>query len=84
MTESALRRVFVPRAATLVLKKQLDHYTRPFGAADPAKVIATRDVLSDFGGLTKKPEPGDYDMAAFIAGANDFDAAAIAGLPSRQ
>jgi NitT/TauT family transport system substrate-binding protein len=70
--------------AALVLKKQLDHYTRPFGAANPAKVIATRDVLSDFGGLTKKLEPNDYYTAAFIAEANDFDATAIAALPPRE
>ncbi len=67
--------------ATLVLKHQLAHYTRPFGAAEPARVIATRDALFEFGGLTKKLEADDYYTTALVAQANAFDAAAIAALP---
>jgi NitT/TauT family transport system substrate-binding protein len=70
--------------ASLVLRHQLAHYTQPFGLADAGKIVATRDALFEFGGLTRKQEPDDYYTAAFIAQANDFDPVAIAALPPRN
>lgn len=67
--------------AVEVLKKQLGHYTDPFGYAETAKIIAARDALFEFGGLSKKLAPDAYYTDALIKQANDFDHAAIAALP---
>jgi NitT/TauT family transport system substrate-binding protein len=67
-----------------VLRKQLAHYTQPLGAADPQKIIAARDALFEFGGLSKKLEPSDYYTDAFVKSANDFDHAAVAALPVKH
>jgi len=69
--------------AVEVLRKQLDHYTQPFGVVAPDRVIAARDALFEFGGLTKKLDPGAYFTDALLAQVNDFDPAAVAALPPR-
>ena len=66
-----------------MLRKQLDHYTQPFGVAAPDRVIAARDALFEFGGLSKKLDPGAYFTDALLAQVNDFDPAAVAALPPR-
>jgi NitT/TauT family transport system substrate-binding protein len=67
--------------AAVVLRKQLSHYTRPFGVTTTEKILASRDALFEFGGLTKKLEPGAYYTDALLAQVNDFDHAAVAALP---
>jgi NitT/TauT family transport system substrate-binding protein len=67
--------------ASVVLKKQLSHYTQPFGATTTEKILASRDALFEFGGLTKKLEPSAYYTDALLTEVNDFDHAAVSALP---
>jgi NitT/TauT family transport system substrate-binding protein len=70
-------------AGATVLKHQLSHYTRPFGVTSNNKIIATRDTLYEFGGLTKKLVPSDYYSDALLTEVNSFDPNAIAALRPR-
>jgi NitT/TauT family transport system substrate-binding protein len=67
--------------AVEVLRRQLNVYTMPFGVASPEKVIAARDALFEFGGLTKKQDPDVYYTNELLNQVNDFDAAEIEALP---
>ncbi len=70
--------------AESVLKKQLSHYTAPFGATTTQKIVLARDTLAEFGALTKRLQPDAYYTDAFVKPANDFDHNAVAALPPKD
>jgi NitT/TauT family transport system substrate-binding protein len=70
--------------AEAVLKKQISHYTAPFGATTTQKILLARDTLAEFGALTKKLDADAYYTDAFVKPANDFDRNAVAALPPKD